>query len=112
MSSTPRASEPGRNHMNTLKLTQAALIAAVFGASTVAAQAEDAKPAKEKCYGISKAGENSCAAANGNHSCAGKAKTAFSGQEFKEVPQGSCAQMNGSTQAYEGMNPKMMEKKG
>ena len=34
--------------------------------------AHTAKPAVEKCYGISKAGENSCTAANGSHGCAGQ----------------------------------------
>jgi uncharacterized membrane protein len=94
--------------MNATKLTQVALLAAVFGASSVAAQAADeAKPAREKCYGIAKAGENSCAAANGSHSCAGQSKAAFNGQEFKDVPKGSCEQMNGSLKPFDGMNPKM-----
>ena len=93
--------------MNAKTLTQAALIAAVFGASTVAAQAVDESKAREKCYGIAKVGENSCAAANGSHSCAGKAKVAFSGQEFKDVPTGSCEKMSGSLKPYDGANPKM-----
>ena len=96
----------------TTKLTHAAVFAAVVGATTFAAlagaaQAADApKAAKEKCYGISKAGENSCAAGNGSHSCAGQSKAAFNGQEFKEVPAGSCEKMEGSLKAYDGMNPK------
>ncbi len=93
--------------MKTKTLTQAALIAAVFSASAVTAQAADDAKAREKCYGIAKAGENSCAAGNGSHSCAGKAKTAFSGQEFKDVPAGSCEKMSGSLKPFDGVNPKM-----
>jgi len=93
--------------MNAKTLTQAALFAAVFGASTVAAQAADDAKARDKCYGIAKAGENSCAAANGSHSCAGKAKAAFNGQEFKDVPAGSCQTMHGSLKPFAGATPKM-----
>jgi len=92
-------------------LAHTALTAAVVGAAylalAAAAPAQTAKPAMEKCYGISKAGENSCAAANGAHSCAGQSKLSYSGQTFKEVPAGSCAAMNGQATPFEGTNPKM-----
>jgi uncharacterized membrane protein len=90
------------------KITHVALLAAVVSAAAFAAQAaDDSKAAREKCYGIAKAGENSCASANGTHSCAGQAKAAYSGQEFKDVPKGTCEQMNGSLKPFEGVNPKM-----
>ncbi|MSO72156.1 MAG: DUF2282 domain-containing protein [Rhodospirillaceae bacterium] len=44
-----------------------------------AAEKATGKPDREYCYGIAKAGENSCAATNGSHSCAGQAKANFSG---------------------------------
>lgn len=93
--------------------TRTALAAAVIGATYVAVAAsapsfaQGEKPKMEKCYGIAKAGENSCAAANGSHGCAGMAKASYSGQDFKDVPAGTCASMNGQTAAFEGMNPKM-----
>jgi uncharacterized membrane protein len=89
-----------------------ALAAAVIGAAALVSSAQAADkaqggPTREHCYGIAKAGENNCAAANGKHSCAGEAKASYSGQEFKEVPKGSCEQMNGSLKPFDGMNPKI-----
>ena len=47
------------------------------------ALAQDA--AKEKCYGIAKAGQNDCANLSGTHSCAGEAKTDNAPAEWKLV---------------------------
>ncbi len=96
--------------MNPTKLTKAALLSAVFGAASfaLAAQAADQPAtAKEKCYGVAKVGENDCASAAGTHACAGEAKVAYDGQEYKEVPKGTCEQMNGSLKPYAGTNPKI-----
>lgn len=68
-------------------LTRTSLAALVVGAATLtmsvtasqAAEKATGKPDREYCYGIAKAGENSCAATNGSHSCAGQAKANFSG---------------------------------
>ncbi len=87
------------------KLSHTALLAALLGASA-AAQAAD-KPPMEKCFGVTKAGENSCAAANGSHGCAGSAKTANNGQDWKMVPKGTCEAMNGNTKPFDGENPKV-----
>ncbi|MDH4074123.1 MAG: DUF2282 domain-containing protein [Gammaproteobacteria bacterium] len=65
-----------------------------FGATTV--QAAD-EAAKEKCYGVAKAGENSCAA-NG-HSCQGQSKVDNDPTEWKYVAKGECESMGGSTTA-------------
>jgi len=65
-----------------------------FGAATV--QAAD-EAAKDKCYGIAKAGENGCAA-NG-HSCQGQSKTDNDPSEWKYVAKGECESMGGSTTA-------------
>jgi uncharacterized membrane protein len=59
------------------------------------AQAEDAA-AKEKCYGIAKAGQNDCAAKG--HSCQGQAKTDNDPAEWKYVAKGECATQGGSTE--------------
>jgi uncharacterized membrane protein len=55
----------------------------------------DAKGAKEKCYGIAKAGKNDCGA-NG-HSCAGQAATDGDGKEWIYVPKGTCEKIVGGS---------------
>ena len=58
-----------------------------------AAQAQDktpaAKPAVEKCYGVSLAGKNDCAAGPGT-TCAGTSKVDYQGNAWKNVPAGTC----------------------
>lgn len=44
---------------------------------------------KEKCYGISLAGKNDCAAGPGT-SCAGTSKVDYQGNAWKLVPAGTC----------------------
>jgi uncharacterized membrane protein len=61
------------------------------------AQAQAADAAKEKCFGIAKAGQNDCATASGSHSCAGQAKTDKAPDEWKYVAKGSCEKEGGST---------------
>ena len=90
--------------MKPSKLSQAALIAAVVGAATSFVATGAIAADKVKCYGVAKAGENSCAAANGAHSCAGHSKTDYDGQTFKVVPAGSCEEMHGSLEPFEGPN--------
>jgi uncharacterized membrane protein len=54
-----------------------------------------AQAAKEKCYGVAKAGQNDCANASGTHSCAGQNKVDMSPDEWKYVAKGSCEKMGG-----------------
>jgi len=73
------------------KLVSAAMIAgavalavsATAGISTASAQA------KEKCYGISLAGQNDCAAGPGT-TCAGTSTMDYQGNAWKLVPAGDC----------------------
>jgi uncharacterized membrane protein len=51
--------------------------------------------AKEKCYGIAKAGQNDCANLAGTHSCAGQSKVSDDKGEWKYVAAGTCKQMGG-----------------
>jgi uncharacterized membrane protein len=80
-------------------MIQRALIASAATAllSTVlmssAAFAQDA--AKEKCFGIAKAGQNDCANLSGTHSCAGQSKLSDDKGEWKYVVKGTCATMKG-----------------
>jgi uncharacterized membrane protein len=49
----------------------------------------DAKPAMEKCYGVSLAGKNDCAAGPGT-TCAGTSKVDYQGNAWRNVPAGTC----------------------
>jgi uncharacterized membrane protein len=60
------------------------------------AQAAQAQDAKEKCYGIAKAGQNDCGTAT--HTCAGKAKKDNAPDEWKYVAKGTCEKLGGKTQ--------------
>lgn len=51
--------------------------------------------AKEKCYGIAKAGQNDCANLAGTHSCAGQSKVDNDKGEWKYVAAGTCKDMKG-----------------
>lgn len=51
--------------------------------------------AKEKCFGIAKAGQNDCANLAGTHSCAGQAKVDNDKGEWKYVAAGTCKTMGG-----------------
>lgn len=63
---------------------------AIAVAAAVAISAQPvAASSKEKCYGISKAGENDCAASN-NNTCAGTAKADYDKAAWKLVPRGTC----------------------
>ena len=66
-----------------------ASILAIGAINTAAAQAS----AKEKCYGVAKAGQNDCANASGTHSCAGEAKKDYDAGEWKYVAKGTCDTM-------------------
>jgi uncharacterized membrane protein len=65
--------------------------------STASAQDAMANKAKEKCFGIVKAGQNDCANLSGTHSCAGQAKTDNAADEWKFVPKGTCKEMGGKS---------------
>ncbi len=47
---------------------------------------------KEKCYGVSKAGKNDCAAGPGT-SCAGTSTVDYQGNAWTLVPKGTCETM-------------------
>lgn len=59
--------------------------------------ADDKGASKEKCYGISKAGQNDCATQSGTHSCAGQSKTDNAPDEWKYVAKGTCAKLGGKS---------------
>ncbi len=71
-------------------LAVAGALAAAFASHAVApAQAQEAK---EKCYGVSLAGQNDCAAGPGT-TCAGTSTVDYQGNAWTLVPAGTCADM-------------------
>lgn len=74
-----------------MKQTTACLAAALALATVFAgtATAAPAKKAMEKCYGVSKAGQNDCAAGPGT-SCAGSATKDYQGNAWTLVEKGTC----------------------
>ena len=72
----------------------AAALAAGAGAALAAApgDAKADRPAMEKCYGVSLAGKNDCAAGPGT-SCAGTSTRDYQGNAWKYVPKGTCAKI-------------------
>ena len=79
----------------------ATLVGSAAAAASLAQAGFAADPkGKEKCYGIAKAGENGCAAANGSHTCSGLSRVNYSGQEWKLVYAGTCERLGGKHEAY------------
>jgi uncharacterized membrane protein len=70
---------------------------AVAGALAAALAAHVATPAaaqeQEKCFGVSLAGENDCAAGPGT-TCAGTSTLDYQGNAWTLVPAGTCAEMD------------------
>ena len=96
-------------------MNQRAMIAAAAATllSSMLVSAPVAAQEKEKCYGISVAGQNDCANLSGSHSCAGQSKVGSDVNEWKYVAKGTCASMKGmSAEAAKEKSKMMMEKKG
>jgi len=68
----------------------AASVAAALSMSAGIAHAEDA--AQERCYGVSLAGANDCAAGPGT-TCAGSSTLDYQGNAWALVPAGTCESM-------------------
>lgn len=86
--------------MNNLSLNFAAIALAALTAGAAIA-ADDMKPSMdkakmEKCFGVSMAGKNDCAAGPGT-TCAGTSKMDHQGNAWKYVPAGTCTTMKTPT---------------
>jgi len=81
--------------MNT-KFAAAALAGAFAAALTLATAPATAQQQqsgeRERCYGVSLAGKNDCAAGPGT-TCAGTSKVDYQGNAWKYVPKGTCVTM-------------------
>lgn len=73
------------------KLANVALAGALAAFASSAATAGPVKPQpnKDKCFGISLAGKNDCAAGAGT-TCAGTSKRDYQGNAWKYVAKGTC----------------------
>ncbi len=70
--------------------TTKTIVLASAVATAIAGMATTAHAADEKCYGVSLAGENDCAAGPGT-SCAGTSSVDYQGNAWTLVPEGTCA---------------------
>ncbi len=75
-------------------LTVAGAMAAAIAASGGMVHAQE----QEKCFGVSLAGENDCAAGPGT-TCAGTSKVDYQGNAWTLVPAGTCAEIELPTMA-------------
>ena len=83
-----------KKSFNSKKLLQATLASVIGITAAEAFAASDATPGIniewEKCYGVSRAGENDCSSLNGTHLCAGHSTTDNDLNEYIWLPKGSC----------------------
>jgi uncharacterized membrane protein len=93
---TPSLNHRKENPMNNRLIASSALASLLALGLLGHANAADEK-AKEKCFGIAKAGQNDCATLTGSHSCAGQSKVDADTAEWKYVAKGTCKTMGGKT---------------
>lgn len=85
--------------MDSQALIRSALVGLIALGATQGALAADPAAGKEKCYGISKAGQNDCANTAGTHACAGQSKADNSPDDWKYVATGTCTKLGGKMSA-------------
>jgi uncharacterized membrane protein len=75
------------------KTAIAATALTALAATAAVAGPAKAQPNSDKCYGVSLAGKNDCAAGPGT-SCAGTSKRNYQGNAWKYVAKGTCTAIN------------------
>ena len=83
-------------------IAAAAALATVMSLGIV--DAVEASKSKEKCYGVSQAGQNDCGNLAGTHTCAGQSTVDNDIGEWRLVPTGTCKELGG----YERKEAKKM----
>jgi len=83
--------------MNRDLLIRSAIAGVLAAGVTIgsSAMAQDMK-GMEKCWGVSKSGQNDCGSNKTAHSCAGQSKKDYDPNDFKAVKTGTCEKMGGS----------------
>ena len=79
-----------------LAITAITLAALASGVALAQDKGASIKGEKERCYGISLAGKNDCAAGPGT-TCAGTSKVNYQGNAWKYVAKGTCTTMKTPT---------------
>lgn len=75
--------------MNSRNIAVTAITLAALVSGVALAQDQKMGNEMEKCYGVSLAGKNDCAAGPGT-TCAGTSKVDYQGNAWKNVPKGTC----------------------
>jgi uncharacterized membrane protein len=78
--------------MTTTATKTIALLGAVTAAVTAHGASDASAQANEKCFGVSLAGENDCAAGPGT-TCAGTSTVDYQGNAWTLVPAGTCGEI-------------------
>jgi uncharacterized membrane protein len=94
------------------KTLVAAAVAGLFALGAQGGALAQDKKNQEKCWGVSKAGQNDCGSNKTAHSCAGQSKADYDVNDFKMVKTGSCVQMGGSLKQGEAGKLAKMKMKG
>jgi uncharacterized membrane protein len=79
--------------MKSIHMAAVAAAAIAGVAATASAQPARPQPNAERCYGISLAGRNDCAAGPGT-SCAGTSTRNYQGNAWKYVARGTCTRIS------------------
>ena len=89
-----------------MKITHVAIAGAAAAFVSSAALAAPAKPQPnaDKCYGVSLAGKNDCAAGPGT-SCAGTSKRNYQADAWKYVTRGTCTKIK-TPKGFGSLSPK------
>tara|TARA_R110002124_G_scaffold70888_3_gene189879 strand:+ start:656 stop:961 length:306 start_codon:yes stop_codon:yes gene_type:complete len=74
-------------------LKSVAIVGAVAAAMTAHTTSDAQAASKEKCYGVSLAGQNDCAAGPGT-TCAGTSVTDYQGNAWTLVDAGTCTEID------------------
>ncbi|WP_109353977.1 DUF2282 domain-containing protein [Sphingorhabdus sp. EL138] len=86
---------------NSKTITALAATLAATAALSLTSNVAHAAGAKEKCFGISLAGKNDCAAGPGT-SCAGTSTINYQGNAWTYTNKGSCVAKGGTLKAHKG----------
>ncbi len=86
-----------------LKAAITATALSAFAATSANAGPVKPQPNSDKCYGISLAGKNDCAAGPGT-SCAGTSKRNYQGIAWKYVAKGTCTSIK-TPKGYGSLKP-------
>ena len=89
--------------MKTVTIASAAAVLSALSAGAALASPVKPQPNMDKCYGISLAHKNDCAAGPGT-TCAGTSRVNYQGNAWKYVAKGTCAKIK-TPKGYGSLTP-------